>query len=193
MLNLLPSKSINLTMQEDSPTSNRYSPPSLFTTCPRYSSLNLLLKRSQQLLEDSGGQVCRVQEDNPTSPVAFISWEDICQSKDNGGLGIRDLHTVNKSLIIRNAYDIATNKNPLLTAVLKSKYFHTSSFWTANRYGPKSIFWSSILQVKKDLIDNATYQLHAGNASIGQHLGVQSRIQSMITSCCRSPLCRYQP
>jgi hypothetical protein len=125
-----------------------------------------LLKRSQQLLEDSGGQVCRVQEDNPTSPVAFRSWEDICQSKDNGGLGIRDLHTVNKSLIIRNAYDIATNKNPLLTAVLKSKYFHTSSFWTANRYGPKSIFWSSILQVKKDLIDNATYQLHAGNASI---------------------------
>lgn len=153
-------------MQEDSPTSNRYSPPSLFTTCPRYSSLNLLLKRSQQLLEDSGGQVCRVQEDNPTSPVAFRSWEDICQSKDNGGLGIRDLHTVNKSLIIRNAYDIATNKNPLLTAVLKSKYFHTSSFWTANRYGPKSIFWSSILQVKKDLTDNATYQLHAGNASI---------------------------
>jgi hypothetical protein len=69
-----------------------------------------------------------VQEDNPTSPIAFRSWDDICQSKENGGLGIRDLYTVNRSLIIHAAYNIATNKNPLLTSVLKTKYFHNLSF-----------------------------------------------------------------
>jgi hypothetical protein len=36
-----------------------------------------------------------VQEDGVTSPIAYRSWEDICQSKENGGLGIRDLKTVN--------------------------------------------------------------------------------------------------
>jgi hypothetical protein len=46
-----------------------------------------------------------VQEDNPTSPIAFRSGDDICQSKENGGLGIRDLYTVNRSLIIHAAYD----------------------------------------------------------------------------------------
>lgn len=50
-----------------------------------------------------------VQEDNPTSPIAFRSWDDICQSKENGGLGIRDLYTVNKSLIINTAYKIAAS------------------------------------------------------------------------------------
>ena len=80
------------------------------------------------------------QEDNPTSSTAFRSWEDICQPKENGGLGIRDLYTVNKSLLTHAAYDIANNKNPFLTAVLKAKYFHNNSFWTANTTGPRSIF-----------------------------------------------------
>jgi len=28
----------------------------------------------------------RVQEDNPTSPIAYRSWDDICQPKENGVL-----------------------------------------------------------------------------------------------------------
>ena len=32
--------------------------------------------------------------------------------------------------------------------------------------GPRSIFWSTILQVKKDLCTGSIYQLHAGNSSI---------------------------
>lgn len=80
-----------------------------------------------------------VQEDNPTSPIAYRSWEDICESKENGGLGIRDLEMVNKSLIIHAAYNIANNKNPLLTSVLKAKYF-PNSFWTATNIGTRSIF-----------------------------------------------------
>lgn len=77
-----------------------------------------------------------VQDDNPTSPIAFRSWEDICQPKDNGGLGIRDLHIVNKSLLTHAAYNIANNKNPFLSSVMKAKYYHNSSFWTAKATGP---------------------------------------------------------
>lgn len=53
-----------------------------------------------------------VQEDNPTSPIAFRSWDDICQIKKNRDFGIRDLHNVNRSLIIHAAYNVATNKTP---------------------------------------------------------------------------------
>ena len=37
-----------------------------------------------------------IQDDSPSNPIAFRSWDDICQSKENGGLGIRDLYIVNK-------------------------------------------------------------------------------------------------
>lgn len=100
------------------------------------------------------------------SPIAFRSWDDICQPKDNGGLGIRDLHTVNKSLIIHAAWNIAVNKNPFLTSILRAKYFHNNSFWTANSTGPRSVFWSSILQVRKELFDDTIYQIRAGSTSI---------------------------
>ena len=73
---------------------------------------------------------------------------------------------INKSLITKAAWNIATNKNPFLTAILKAKYFSNASFWTANSGGPRSIFWSSILQIRKDLTTNVTYQIHGGNSSI---------------------------
>jgi hypothetical protein len=107
-----------------------------------------------------------VQEDNPTNPIAFRSWEDICQSKDNGGLAIRDFYLVNKSLITHAAWNIATEKNPFLSSIIKSKYFHNSSFWTAKIDGLRSIFWSSVLQGRQDLTQNAIYQIHNGNSSI---------------------------
>jgi hypothetical protein len=107
-----------------------------------------------------------IQDDNPTSPITYRSWDDICQSKDNGGLGVRDLGTVNKSLILHAACNIATNKNPMLSSILKAKYYPNSSFWTASNSGTRSIFWSSIMQVKKELHNNAILQLHNGNTSI---------------------------
>ena len=65
-----------------------------------------------------------VQEENITSSIAYRSWQDICQPKDQGGLGIRDLHNINKSLIMQSAWNIANNKNSFLSQILKAKYFH---------------------------------------------------------------------
>jgi hypothetical protein len=107
-----------------------------------------------------------VQQDDPSNPIAYRSWDDICQSKRNGGLGIRDLHTVNKSLVIHTAYDIANSKNPLLTAVLKTKNYPHQSFWKASNNTTKSVFWSSLLQIKQELTNNVAYQIHQGNSSI---------------------------
>ena len=86
-----------------------------------------------------------VQDDNPTTPIAYRSWEDIYQSKDNGGLGIRDLYTINKSLLTQAAWNIVTNKNHFLSSVIKAKYYHDASFFTAKTNGPRSVLWSSVL------------------------------------------------
>lgn len=79
---------------------------------------------------------------------------------------MRDLSTVNHSLILHAACNIATGKNSFLAAILKSKYFPTTSFWLAGNNSTKSAFWSSIMQVKDILINNCTIQVQKGNSSI---------------------------
>jgi hypothetical protein len=73
---------------------------------------------------------------------------------------------VNQSLLTQATWNIVTNKNPFLSSVLKAKYYHDTSFWTTKTKGPRSVFWSSILQIKEELCAKSTYQLHAGKTSI---------------------------
>jgi hypothetical protein len=40
------------------------------------------------------------------------------------------MELINKSLMIHSAWNIATNKNSLLTATLKGKHYPDDSFWT---------------------------------------------------------------
>lgn len=107
-----------------------------------------------------------VQEENETSPFHFRSWDDICKPKYNGGLGIRDIYRINQGLLINAVWNIATNKNPFLTSILKAKYYPNCSFWTASNNNCKSIFWSSIMQIKHFLHNNCVLQIHNGDSSI---------------------------
>jgi hypothetical protein len=40
-----------------------------------------------------------VREDHHTSPIAFRSWDDMCKPPTEGGLGIRDMHLINRVLL----------------------------------------------------------------------------------------------
>jgi hypothetical protein len=52
----------------------------------------------------------RVQAETPTNPIAFRSWDDICKPKNQGGLGIRDIELINKSLLIHTTWNLVTEK-----------------------------------------------------------------------------------
>ncbi|WVZ83225.1 hypothetical protein U9M48_030394 [Paspalum notatum var. saurae] len=93
-----------------------------------------------------------VQDENSTHPIAFRSWDDICTPKVLGGLGLKKMSTVNRRLVLHSAWMIVNGKDPFLTSILKSKYFHNSSFWKCNMNGPKSVFRSSIQGVKNQLV-----------------------------------------
>jgi hypothetical protein len=86
-----------------------------------------------------------IQEEQSTTPIAYRSWDDICKTKEQGGLGIRDMELINKSLLIQSAWNVATNKNPFLSAIVKAKYYPNNTFWTSPTTGPRSVYWSSIL------------------------------------------------
>jgi hypothetical protein len=106
-----------------------------------------------------------VQAENPTNPIVFCSWDDICKHKKQGCLGIRDMELINKSLLIHTAWNIVTHKNPFLSNIMKAKYY-PNSFWTAPASGPRSVFWSSVLQINYHLSENSIIQIHTCNSSI---------------------------
>lgn len=98
--------------------------------------------------------------------ICWKSWFDICKPFDQGGLGIRDLLTVNKSLLIQCAWRILENPNNLVSKILKEKYFPHGSFWKASTKTPKSAFWSSILKIRHLLDNSIIWQLSQGDISI---------------------------
>ena len=73
---------------------------------------------------------------------------------------------MNRSLILNAAWHIATQKDPYLSAILKAKYYPNTSFWLSKNSSTKSIFWSSILQIKQSLAQNCLFQTHKGDSSI---------------------------
>jgi hypothetical protein len=107
-----------------------------------------------------------IQQDFKTKPIYFKAWSEICKSKKEGGLGIRNLETINKALILTAAWKIVTLPDSNTAKILKAKYFHNTSFWRANPKLPKSAFWTSILKVKNQLEDATTIQFYRGNTSI---------------------------
>ena len=53
----------------------------------------------------------------------LVKWTRICQSKNKGGLGVKDLHKQNLSLLTICLWKIET-KNGLWQDIVKAKYFH---------------------------------------------------------------------
>jgi hypothetical protein len=107
-----------------------------------------------------------IQQDAKSKPIYFKAWSEICKSKKEGGLGVRNLEAINKALILNAAWKIATLPDSNTSKILKAKYFHNTSFWRANPKIPKSAFWTSILKVKDQLTESITYQFSRGNTNI---------------------------
>lgn len=98
--------------------------------------------------------------------MCLKAWKDICRPIKEGGLGIRDIQAVNKSLILHSAWRLIFEPQEQIALILKGKYFPNSSFWDAPRNTSKSAYWSSILSIRKALKHSVTWQLGDGNISI---------------------------
>lgn len=82
-----------------------------------------------------------------------------------GGLEIRDLHKVNRSLGPSLSFDAGKSKRPLpLCNPQNPNTTHITHSGEPLVYGPKSVFWASLLKVKNMLHENCTIQIHKGSS-----------------------------
>lgn len=75
-----------------------------------------------------------------------ISWGFMCEPVEVGGLGFKEANKMNKAMIAKLAWRLATQQNTLLGTVLKNKYFKTSTIFNAKKHYKASWMWGCIMQ-----------------------------------------------
>ena len=54
--------------------------------------------------------------------VAWVRWEQVCRSKEDGGLGIKDLERFNLALLGKWRWRLSCDHQSLWCRVLRAKY-----------------------------------------------------------------------
>jgi hypothetical protein len=59
---------------------------------------------------------------NNKSKIAWVEWVDVCRSKEDGGLGVKNLRLMNIALLTKWRWRLLTSQDSLFSLVLKAKY-----------------------------------------------------------------------
>ena len=87
--------------------------------------------------------------------IHWIKWSKLCNSKDRGGMGFRDIHAFNLAMLAKQAWRLIQGGHSLFYRVYKTRYFPTCSFMEAGLGSNPSYVWRSLLETR-DLIKAAT-------------------------------------
>jgi len=77
------------------------------------SSLKELEKRQKKLFVGMGSK---------GQKIAWISWDRICESREDGGLGVRDLRSFNIALLSKCIWRLKLDNGVLWKEIMESKY-----------------------------------------------------------------------
>ena len=99
--------------------------------------------------------------------MVWLSWEKLCLSKDEGGLGFQDLKTFNLPLLAKQGWRLQTNTNSLVHKVFKARYFPNGDYLSTELGNHPSYALKSILAAQSIVRQGHWWQV--GN---GQNLGI---------------------
>lgn len=91
-------------------------------------------------------------DSNPnTKKICWVSWDKLATSKRDGGLGFREVESINDALLAKQSWRILQRPECLLARVLLGKYCRTEGFMSVQASNACSHGWRSIL-VGRDLL-----------------------------------------
>ncbi|XP_060959279.1 uncharacterized protein LOC133030522 [Cannabis sativa] len=94
--------------------------------------------------------------------MALKSWDQICQPKESGGLGLQRFEDINNALLSKLSWGIATQENKLWVECLMKKYCGSQNFWTVQSKDCDSAIWKSIVQARSTILKGVTTLLGTG-------------------------------
>ncbi|XP_050247223.1 uncharacterized mitochondrial protein AtMg00310-like [Quercus robur] len=96
--------------------------------------------------------------------IAWVSWENLCKPKKDGGMGFRDLRAFNLALLAKHGWRIQQRPDSLIHRVLKAKYFAKTSFLDAQVGKKPSYIWRSLMAAKPVLRDGIRWCVGDGKS-----------------------------
>lgn len=74
-----------------------------------------------------------------------MGWKRMCESKEKGGMGFRDISFFNKAMLAKISWRLVKSPQSLMENVLKDKYYQDGNFLKAKQRSNPSLTWRSIL------------------------------------------------
>lgn len=84
--------------------------------------------------------------------IHWVSWERLCLSKVEGGLGFKDIQAFNQALLAKQAWRLIQQPDCLFAQLMKSRYYEWDEFLDANMSARPSYAWRSILHGRALLV-----------------------------------------
>ncbi|XP_024163967.1 uncharacterized protein LOC112170934 [Rosa chinensis] len=78
--------------------------------------------------------------------IHWRSWERLCLTKDEGGMGFKNMFAYNLAMLAKQGWRLLSNPNSLIARLYKARYYPNNSFWEAELGDSPSFSWRSILQ-----------------------------------------------
>lgn len=79
--------------------------------------------------------------DSETRHIHWKAWDVITKSKDEGGLGFKNLHATNLAFLAKQGWRLLMNPNSFWARIMRGLYFPNGSFMTARKGCKPSWFW----------------------------------------------------
>ena len=87
--------------------------------------------------------------------VHWVKWEDMCQHKDQGGMGFKDLTMFNEAMLAKLAWRLLHDDNSLFYKVFKARFFPRGTILEAKDSSLAFYAWKSILKGREVILKGA--------------------------------------
>ncbi len=94
--------------------------------------------------------------------VHWVKWAQVCQRRERGGLGFRNLEWFNQAMLAKMGWRLLQNENSLVHMVLKAKYFAGGTFMQATVKQGSSFTWRSIAGARWVLEEGLRWRIGNG-------------------------------
>jgi hypothetical protein len=92
-----------------------------------------------------------------------LPWDSLCQAKNSGGLGFRELGSFNEALLAKQVWRLMHNKTSLFYIVFKAKYFPHCSILDAQLNARSSFAWKSIMGAREVIKKGSIWRIGNGD------------------------------